>query len=430
MRGLILSLAIFFMASLNATLEWDHPLTLGELVNIALENTPATKQAWWNATRAAAFLGVAKSAYYPQIDLEATAQNGRDFKFINGPDTSYTIFGADAILSLMLYDFGLTQAKVNMAKMSLLAANWQNDWTIQKVLVGVLENAYSTLHAQEVLNAAFISLQDAETILNTAKSLNQAGLSPISDVYTSLALYSQTKMDVIQQKALLDIQIGKLAASIGVDPTTKITLAHLDELILYENYAVDELIALGLKQRGDLMAKQARISESLANKQRAKALYAPKVSLYGRGGANHAVNDKANAAQYRILLNVDFPLFDGFQTLYENKLAYADTQISLEAFAELQLNIALEILTYSRSLEAAKEMLIEAKTNLENSEKAYEGTLERYKSGKDRIIDLSYAQKILALARTKYSDIKTRGLVSLANLSYATGTLAPYMDEK
>ena len=34
-----------------------RPLTMTELVDIALQNNPSTKQAWWNARRAAAALG-------------------------------------------------------------------------------------------------------------------------------------------------------------------------------------------------------------------------------------------------------------------------------------------------------------------------------------------------------------------------------------
>ena len=124
-RLIIFITTLLISASLSAAPTIDHPLTITELVDIALENNPSTQQAWWNANRAAAALGSAKSAYYPKVDVEGIAQNGRDFKFINGPDTDYTILGGDLVLSLMLYDYGARKANVNAAKMSLLAANWQ-----------------------------------------------------------------------------------------------------------------------------------------------------------------------------------------------------------------------------------------------------------------------------------------------------------------
>lgn len=424
----LLSLLLMTSVVAAATPTFDHPLTLTELVDIGLENHPSTKQTWWNARRAAAAVGNAKSAYYPTLDLEVIAQHGRDFKFINGPNTNYTLVGADLVLSMMLFDFGERSANMEAAKMSLLAANWQADWTIQKVMVNILENAYSTLHAQEAFCATQRSLEDAEKVHYTAQELNRAGLSPVTDVYTSLATLSHMKMELAQLNALYEIQKGKLAASLGLPATVDVELASLEPIQLPQMQQIDDLVSLALRQRADLMAKQARLSESLSNQAKIRAAYKPKVALNARGGANHMIHDKTSGGQYAITLNLNVPLFDGFETMYQNRMAYADTNISREELAELQLTISLEVLTYSRMLEAAQEMLPHAENSLLNSIKAYEGVLDRYKAGKQSIAEVSNAQQQLAASRIQYSDVKTRWLVSVANLAYATGALTPYME--
>lgn len=217
---IILATCLLFAGPLTAVPDLAHPLTLSELIEIALENHPETQKAWWIAQQSAAALGSAESAYYPELGLNATATHGRDFKFINGPDTNYTIVGADLTLSMLLFDFGERKANVEAAKMALLAANWQTDWTLQKVMIRVIENAYSTLHVYETLQAALISLKDAEKMQNAAHELNRTGLTPISDVYTSQATLAQMQMDLAQQKALFDIQKGKLATSLGLPINT------------------------------------------------------------------------------------------------------------------------------------------------------------------------------------------------------------------
>lgn len=421
---LIASILLTTLFPLAASTPIDHPLTIAELIDIAMENSPTTRQTWWNARRASAALGSARSTYYPTANIETFIQNGRDFKFINGPDTSYTIAGADLLVSLLLYDCGGRSANVEGARMALLAANWQNDWNIQKILVKVLENAYQMLHAQEIVLAAKSAYEDAHTILKTAQELNRAGLVPISDVYTAQAALSQMKMDLTLQNALLDIQKGKLASSLGLTATTDLELAPLNEELVTQCNTTEVLIDMAMQQRGDLMAKQARVLETFANKDRARADYAPNLTFFGRGGYNHAFHDRTDGAQYQVTVNLEIPIFNGFDTLYKNRMAYADMHISSEELAELQLTIALEVLTYSRTVQAAQEMFCDAKTNLEISQKAYEGTLDRYKAGKDRIADISFAQRQLAAARVRYSDVKTRWLVSLANLAYATGTLS------
>jgi len=430
---LLLITAILFsflapLTPLQAGYISDVPLTLTELVKIALENHPSTKQAWWNANRAAAALGSAKSNYYPDINFNAGAANGRDFKFINGPDTSYTIVGVDLFLSMLLLDFGERKAIVDMAQSSLLAANWQLDWNIQKVMLKTLEHAYSTLLAQEILQAAEISLKEAEKMLNAAKELNRTGLTPVTDVYTTQATYSQSKMDLIQQQASLDIQRGKLAASLGVSASTPLTLTFPETTLFQKLEQIDMLICTALRQRSDLMAKRARLQELRFNQVRTNASYLPKVTFSGRGGFNKALHDKANSGQYRVAIDFETPIFNGFETTYQNRIAYADVKISHEELLELQIEISLEVLTYSRTVQAAQEMIPEAEVNLNSSVKAYEGVLEKYKAGKEGITELSWAQRQLAAARVRYSEVKTKLLVSIANLAYATGTLAPYME--
>jgi outer membrane protein len=424
-----------------ATSDYDHSLSLAELVNIALENNPATKQAWWNANRAASAVGNAKSSYYPDITYRTSVMNGRDFKFINGPDTSYTIVGADLFLNMLLVDFGEREANVNVAKSALIAANWQLDWSVQKVMVQVLENAYSTMLAQEELNAAEISLNEAEKMLNAAKELNRVGLTPITDVYTTQATYSQIKMDLARQKASLAIHRGKLATSLGLPANSCIKVACPEISLCQQIEQVDTLVAIALEQRADLMAKQARLQEAEFNQKRIKTSYYPKLTLNTRGGYNKYIDhnqrrhkknqdneSSSHSGQYQIALNFDVPLFNGFESMYQNRMAYADTQITNQELMELQIDISLEVLTYSRTLQAAQEMIPDAEMNLNNSIKAYEGVLEKYKAGKEGITELSWAQRQLAAARVRYIEVKTKLLVSIANLAFATGTLAPYME--
>lgn len=398
-------------------------LTISELIDIALENNPSTRKSWWIANRAASEVGRSESAYYPKIELDAGTKNGKDFKFINGPNTNYTIIGADLVLSMMLYDFGGRSAGVNSAKMALIAANWENDWNIQKVIAKVLENTYSTLNAQEVLAATSSSLEEAKKVLYYAEELNRAGLTPISDVYISQATLSQTQIDLSEQKAQLDIEKGKLSVSLGLGANISFELAPLGEIQVQRCQQVDDLINLALNQRGDVMAKRAELEKAIFDKDKARSGYKPKLSLSGRAGANHAFHDKTSSGQYEIALNLNIPIFDGFDTIYQNRIACANMELAKEELIQLELAILLEVQKYTRTLEAAEEMLSYADANLKNSIQAYEGVLDRYKAGKERITEIANAQQQLAAARIRYSNIKMKWLVAIANLAYATGTL-------
>ncbi|MBA3957891.1 MAG: TolC family protein [Parachlamydiaceae bacterium] len=425
LNKLLLSLSLLFTSTLMAAPVCDHPLSLTELVDIALENNPETRQAWWSAQRAAAAVGIAQSAYYPKVSLNTHASHGRDLKFINGPDTNYTLVGSDLVLSMLLYDFGERCNAVNAAQLALLSADWQANWAFQRVMVRVLENAYATLYAQEALQAILTTRDEVETLLRTAQELNRVGLTPVSDVYTSQATLSQTMMEVAQHKAMLDIQRAKLAISLGLDAETPLQLLPIQELPVVHKQKTAELIAFAKTQRADLMASQARLASLQAREQQVAASYRPKLSLGARGGADYAFHKKEHGGNYQIALRLEIPLFDGFENCYQQRLARADSYLTAEEILQLELNISLEVLTHSRSLDAAQEMLGYADSNLSESMQAYQGVLEKYKAGKERMAEVSIAQRQLAHARLRHSDVKTRLLVAMANLAFSTGTFVP-----
>ncbi len=411
----------------RAEVDLCHPLTLSEVVDIALANNPSTAQSWWRARRAAAALGSAEAAYYPRLDLVSSAAHGRDFEFINGPNREFSRLQADLVLSMILFDFGQTASSVRSAKMALSAACWYSDWSLQQVMIRVIEEAYSTLHAQASLDASLTSLEDAEKMLYTASELNRVGLRAITDVYTSRATFAQMQMDVAQKRSVLDIQRGKLATRMGLEAGTCIELARLENVPPPEADCLSALLCCAKERRTDLMAKRAKLLESKAIVDRSNAAFWPKLSVASRGGAEHYLSKPSQAAHYDVAIKLEIPLFDGFDKIYKNRQAIADMRISSLELADLELNIALEVLTHSRSLKAAQEMSLFAKENLENALLAYEGVLSKYQSGHIGIAEVSNALRQLAVARLRLSETETRVYVSIANLAYATGTLPPYV---
>ena len=403
--------------------DFDHPLNLSELIDIAMTKNPLTHVAWRNAKRASAALGMAKSANYPSFGVESFIKNGRDFKFVNGPNTDYTIIGADLVLSMMLFDFGERQADIESAKYALSSAHWQTNWTLQKVMLDVLENAYALIHAEQLVNASSLSQEDAEIMMNSAVQLHGAGLVPITDVYTSRSTLAQMKMDTEKQKGLRNIQNGKLIAGLGISADVNLQLARIDVAPPVMIQKMSELIALANEQRADLLAKQSQLSESLAKQNKVKTLFRPRLALAATGGVNHAIHDKTNGCQYQALLSFSFPIFDGFQNFYQRSMAYNETQITAEELAKLRLDISLDVLTYRVTLETAQEMFIYAEDHLNNARMAYEGVLERYQAGKEHISEVSNAHRQLLAARIRYSDVLTQLRVAAAYLAYSTGAL-------
>ena len=421
---LITSLFFFFFSASAFAKE----LKVVELIDLALTHRPETKKSWWNAKRAAASLKLASSAYLPSANLSTQFANGRDFKFLNGPNVDYTIAEADLTLTLLLYDFGERDAQVEAAKMALTAANWQTDWTMQKVLVEVLTNAYTTLNSQEMLRAAETALEDAHNMFEIAKQLNQAGLTPITDVYTSRSQLVQAQMELIEKQNHLVIQKARLISSLGLQAEETLAIAPITDCPQQKVSELNQLLTLAQQKRADLLAKRARVAEMRALHLKTKRAYRPKLTLTTGAGANYAFKDQTNGGQYLIKLNFDVPLFDGFAHTYRNRLAYTDLKATIEELAEAEINLSFEVFSYYSNLQSLQKTLPLAEEGLKTSQLAYEGALKSYGAGKENIAVVSNALLQLAAARNRFSDVKTRLLVAAANLAFSTGTLLPYLE--
>jgi outer membrane protein TolC len=408
----------------------EHPLTLSELVEIALSNNPDTKNSWWKVKRATSCVDLAKAAYFPKLDLQLGATHGKEYEFINGPNKTFTQTNADLTLSMILFDFGERSSDVDARKSALKAACWEQDFTIQKVMIDTLELAYKVLHAQETLKAAEITRDDAQKMLHYAEDLEKAGFAPISDVYTSRATFSEVQMELAECKSELDIYKGMLACQLGYSADTNMSLAPLSNLASPKAEDTKTLILRATEQRKDLMARSARHQETMHELEKAKAAPLPKLSAGATGGYAHYHHDHTKSGNYAVSLTLDIPIFSGLDSIYNKRMAAADVKISLAELHNLELEIAQEVLSANRSHEAAASMLVFAQDNKENAYHAYVGALEKYRAGKENMFqEVSSSLRQLAHARVRYSEVRTSWLTTLARLAYATGTLA-LPDEK
>lgn len=410
--------------------DFTTPLTIPELVDIAFRNNPETRTAWWNAQRAAAASAISTSSYYPQVGFRANVAHGRDYKFPNGQETNYTSVGGDFVLSYLLYDFGERRANGDAARAALSAANWQSDFVLQKVLYNVVYNIYTFLNSQETLLARQASLADAQSSLSSANELFRSGLRSITDVYTLQATVSDLQIGIALQTAETDIARAKLAASLGIDVNSPLNVAPLPDPQLDQESKreIECLIALAHQQRADLMAKHADLQQKVALKEKTRSSCLPKLRFNGDTGYKRYLHDSSNGFNYNVGINLDVPLFNGFESTYQNRIAYNDIKITESELERLQLDIALEVLTYYSWFQAAQEILKFAGENLQNSLKTFEGVLDKYKAGTQSIFDLIASQKQLADARIKHGDAKTRWYRSLAQLAYATGSIMPHTE--
>ena len=94
-------------------------LNLEQCIDIALRNSPYVNKAKARIRLAEANVGGAKSAWTPAIGV-GVGFNGSNSKE-GHKSFSDRYFGADAMISQMIYDFGKTNSSINLQKFNLLS---------------------------------------------------------------------------------------------------------------------------------------------------------------------------------------------------------------------------------------------------------------------------------------------------------------------
>lgn len=401
-------------------------LALADLVDIALQNSPLTRAAWYQAKQAATEVGTARGAYLPSIDLRAFWMKDQVPELSFGDVFVFreSTVGFELSTSYLLFDFGGRNGNLLAAISALYSLDWQYDWEVQSVMIGVIQSYYNYCNALGNLAAAEDTVEDNLKTVEAAAALREAGVVNLSDELQSKTSLVQSQIVLEEQRGILNVARATLVQSMGLPPDTPICTVVLPETIAADEVCADMgLIMQAAKEhRADLKAMRATILQNRFQIRTAKSALLPTVSTnmsYGK----QSINGHRYLDAYNVQFSLNVPVFHGFSDI--NALRQAQAAL-LEAQANLddeELTAFLAVLSDYYELIANQQILKFSYNYLEIATENRKVAFANYKAGVTTIIDLMTANNALNLARQQLVDAKTNFLSSLANLAYDTGSI-------
>lgn len=409
----------------------DQPLTLPQILDIALRNNPATKLTWAKARAAAAQWGESQSPLFPSLSANYSFERSMTTyppEFGSPRFVQYlSDWGPGLSLSYLLFDFGQTRAAAESARQALLFADFTHNRQIQTVLQQVTADYYSYLSQQEMLTAKEADLITAQTSFDAAQVGYDAGVKDLSDLLQAKTQLLQTQIQLAQQqqdlvdaKALLLTDMGLFASqSITIEPLREVP--PIDQMLATS----DQLLTIALTKRADLIAAEAELkSQEYAVEAAWKQLW-PTLS-YNATAFDETSNPGGHLGlNWTSTFSVNFPLFSGFSVLNNLKQVKAQ-KIQAEAnLRQTQLSVVEDVVTVHASTKTTFQTMRCSEALLKAANEQYDVALARYKAGVGTILELMSAQSTLADARAQEVSTTNQWLNSLVKLSYAAGTLMP-----
>lgn len=418
----------------EAALADDTVYTLGQLIDIAEENNPATHAAWARARVAAASVGIAKSELYPTVMAAAAGR-----AFLN-PPLLYQSFvlqdiGAfETALSLdyTLVDFGARRAEISASQARLLAANLNFNNEHLLLIQQVSAAYYQLLNATGLREAAEVNLHDAQTVEDAVRERKANGLATLPDLLEARAATAKADYELQSAIGVEKTAFGNLATVLTASPTHPFKVQELNDIPIPEtmDQSVEEAIDEAYRTRPDLLANVEQVKAADAEIKAARSAYFPKLAFDGSRGWLRAWGQQekydgtyGKTFTYDAKLSLTWTVFDGFKR--ENRLsrAKAERESAVQEVREKEDRIADRVWGDYADAVTSLEQRKAAASLLSASNESYSASVESYQDGVRNILDVLSAERDLAHARAVDVTARTQVLQSMMNLAFRTGAL-------
>lgn len=419
----------------GATLPADpaQPQSLADLTDLALSNSPSTRQAWHNARQARALVDQAYGYLLPTL----TATGGPSRQVVNahpsGSDLNYADTGAGLQLNYLLINFGGgRRAAIEQALQTVYAANHSFNQSMQDVLLQIEVAYYGVIIAEGRVAAAKATLEDATAVLEAAKAKLDAKLGTALDVLQAQASFDQANFRLAEAEGNLSNAQANLAQAAGLPGDTQLAVRQPVEELPGVPAKVDlaRLINDAIRQRPDIASLRA----DLAAKEAAVTVQSSALwpSLYLNGGVggddfhpygsqNQSLSDRQFA--YGVGLSVQWTLFDGMQTQAATRAAKEAAEMMRAQLRQAELAASAEVWRDYYNLVTALRKSRFSDAYLTSTTAAYSLADESYRAGLNSLLDLLVVQSSLADARSQQVTSRNEVFTAFANLIHAVGRL-------
>ena len=407
------------------------PVSLGQIIDVALSNNPSTRIAWLQARSAEAEVGSRRAAWLPQIDLNGSLVRSRSAAQAGRLSLSQTTFGPSLALNQLLFDFGGRSAQVDEARAALISANLLHNQSIQDVILRAETAYYRVLDGSALLAAQNATIKERQTFLDAADARHRAGVATIADVLQARTALSQATLARETIEGDLRIAEGQMATVMGLPPATRFDVGSLPIEVPAREIAtaVEELIRNAVAARPDLNAARAGIMAAEARVREVRSQGLPSIGLSSSVGRVSSGASTAGSIGYSAGVFFRWPIFTGFRNTDDLRQAQLRAEAERENARRVEQGVGLEVWTSYHSMQTASQRLTTVRDLLKSAQESADVAAGRYRAGVGRVVDLLTAEAALENARAEEVRARTDWFLSIARLAHDTGTLTPHTTE-
>lgn len=406
-------------------------LTLPDVVDLALGNSPATRNSWAQARAAAAEVGSVRGRYLPTLDLSAAGGPSRAISANPARlPAERTTFTPTLSLQYLLLDFGGRGGAASASREALFAADFTHNAVVQQVVFQTEQAYFLYQSANGLLAAAVATVENAKANLAAAERRHDVGVATIADVLQAKTALAQAELQRQTAEGTRQGARANLALSMGLEANAPFDVVADSGTPRVQVVAesVDSIIAVAERSRPDVAAARALARSSEASIRIARSALLPALTLGSTAGRSLSNVDALQGRTYALTFGLSVPIFSGLARQYDVVAARENYAAASSRADQLRLQAAAQVYTSYFALRTAAQRVATTAELLTSATQSEEVARGRYAEGVGSILDVLTAQNALADARAQSVQARWTWYSTLAELARDAGVLSPRGD--
>ena len=442
-------------------------LDLQDCIELALKNSPKINMTRNYALAAKSRIGQAKSDYFPTLSA-GTGYYGQ-FDSTKNSSNNDKYYSANTSLNQMIYNFGKTNARVNMQKFYEIAARYDIDDAIVQTIYDVKSAYYGVLAAQAQKDIQNANVKVNERQYLRTKAYFEEGTKSKIDLVNAEVYLSDSKIELVRAENNYKSAIIKLNNAMFVAYAPDYSIKNIEtfdfneeqfssisllsenpdemhDLTLYDEekgsvftssvekndmlktyefkpykYSLEDAVSRANEQRPDLLSFAATYSAMQESLKYVKREYYP--SINGRVGYSHRnthyfVNNGMNFSA-----TLDFPTVNIMGTKTRIDEAKAQLDAALDNVNLTKQNVYFEVQNAYVNMQQIEKRIPLLEVKVRQALENYELADGRYAVGVGDFIQLQDAKQ-------NYNNAQLSYVQAVFDYNLARATLEKAMGEK
>ena len=419
----------------------DSTLTFREAVKIALDNSinlnQQQNQLYINQSQKLQ----AQSQYLPSVAINGFGQrtDGQQISPLTGQgeDVTSDQFRASINASLSLFNGFSRINSLKQANYTFEAQNNAVERARQDVIFNVANQYLQVLLDEELLRIANENLESQRKLHDQINGFYEAGMRPVTDLYTQEAQVKNFEVQVIRSENTLRNDKSILAQTLQLDPVMEFVLERPEWDVKADEFNqinLDDLYAIASQNRSDL--KQAEFTKRSTKYGYKSTLsgYMPSLDLFAGYGSQYFSRGEDGEDSFKtqfVDLNpalsygfqFSIPLFDRFVTKTNrvtNRIRYENAEYN---YQNLEKTVKIDVQrAYQNYLGAIKNYTF-SQSQYKAAELSYRTQKESFDLDVANQLELAQANQLYVQAQASLVQAELSLMFQSILLDYNLGTL-------